>query len=297
MRPVWLVGSLGMLGRQTALEFERNRIPFRASDREVDVSDSDRLRTFAEGEKFGWIVNCSAYTAVDRAETEREEAFRVNALGAENLAAVTQRIGATLVHFSTDYVFDGTARRPYREDDSPRPLNVYGQSKLDGERRVAAVGGRYFIFRLSGLYGVFGNNFVATMLRRFADGGETGVVDDQVGSPTYAGLLAKNLVNLIRGGCEEYGTYHCSDEGQVSWFDFAVGIGKTALGTGLIRSRARVRPIGTRDYAAPAARPAYSVLDKEKVKKILRFDVRDWKANLEDFFGEYRKSGRQEEGS
>ena len=297
MRPVWLVGSAGMLGRQVALELERNRIPFRASDREVDVADSDRLRTFEEGEKFGWIVNCSAYTAVDRAETERGEAFRVNALGAENLAAVSRRIGATLVHFSTDYVFDGTQRRPYREDDPPRPLNVYGQSKLDGERRVAAVGGRYFIFRLSGLYGVFGHNFVATMLSRFAGNGEPRVVDDQVGSPTYAGLLAKNLVSLIRGGGEEYGTYHCSDEGQVSWFDFAVGIGEAALGAGLIRSRARVRPVGTREYAAAAPRPAYSVLDKEKVKQTLRFEIRDWKANLENFFGEYRNSGRQKEGS
>ncbi len=293
MRPVWLVGNLGMLGRQMTRELDRNRIPFHASDREIDIGDSDCLETFVRGKKIAWIVNCSAYTAVDRAESEREEAFRINALGAENLAEVSRKIGATLIHFSTDYVFDGMARRPYREDDPPRPLNVYGRSKWDGEKRVAALGGRYFIFRLSGLYGVFGANFVRTMLRRFAGGGPIRVVDDQIGSPTYAGLLAKNLVNLIRGGPEEYGIYHCSDEGGISWFDFAVSIGERALGAGLIQQKVPVQPIATCDYPTAAARPAYSVLDKEKVKKTLNFEVRDWKTNLESFFEEYRDFERQ----
>lgn len=295
-RPVWLAGSRGLLGRHLALALSQSRIEWHATDREVDIADWERVRAFAAGKRAGWIVNCAGYTAVDAAETDREAAFRANALGAENLARVAADTGAVLVHFSTDYVFDGEARRPYLEDDPPRPLSVYGESKLEGERRIAACGTAHFIFRLSGLYGLFGNSFVRTMLRRLRQQEEVRVVNDQIVSPTYAGLLAENLLNLMRNGPDACGTYHYSDAGRTSWFDFAVGIGEAAREWGLMEREALIRPVSTREYRSLATRPAYSVLDKEKVKRKLNFAVRDWKENLRDFFAAYRAADPQAEG-
>ncbi len=291
MRSVWLAGSRGLLGRQLALALGQSRIDWHASGREVDIADWDRVKAFAAGKKAGWIVNCAGYTAVDSAETESDEAFRVNALGAENLARIAADTGAVLIHFSTDYVFDGAGQRPYREDDPLRPLNVYGQSKLEGERRIAARGATHFIFRLSGLYGLSGGSFVLTMLRLLRRGKEIRVVNDQIVSPTYAGLLAENLMNLMRNGPDAYGTYHYSDAGRVSWFDLAVAIGEAARDCGLTGHEVPIRPVPTGDYPARAQRPAYSVLDKEKVKTRLNFTVRDWKENLRDFFAAYRRTG------
>jgi dTDP-4-dehydrorhamnose reductase len=279
-----------------ASALSQSRLDWHASDNEVDIADRERVNAFAGGRKAGWIVNCAAYTAVDSAETERDEALRVNALGAENLARIAADTGAVLVHFSTDYVFDGAAKRPYREDDAPHPLNVYGRSKLEGERRIAACGTPHFIFRLSGLYGLRGNSFVLTMLRLLRQGKEIRVVNDQIVSPTYAGRLAENLLNLIRNGSNAYGTYHYSDAGRISWFDFAVKIGEMARGCGLIEHDIPIRPVSTGDYRAQAPRPAYSVLDKKKVKSRLNFTVRDWKENLRDFFAEYQTADRRTGG-
>lgn len=283
---IWLVGAAGMLGRQLAGEFAARNLPFLASGREVDIRDRRALEGFVGRRRPAWIVNCAGYTAVDRAEDEPEAAFAVNALGVENLARLAAATGAAMVHFSTDYVFAGDRAGPYRETDEPRPLSAYGRSKLEGERRLAAVLDRHFLLRVSWLYGVHGPNFVHTMLRVFAEKEKARVVDDQFGSPTYAGALAANVAGLLQSGCERFGTYHCCDAGVISWFDFAVAIQELALQAGLIAKKIPVEAVATGAFPARAARPARAVLATARVRDELGFRLRPWRANLEEFFAE-----------
>ena len=283
---IWLVGAAGMLGRQLAGEFAARGIPVLASDREVDIRDAAVLAGFADGRRIGWIVNCAAYTAVDRAEDEPEAAFAVNAAGVENLARLAERQGAKLVHFSTDYVFAGDRAAPYREEDEPRPLSVYGRSKLEGERRLAACLQRFFLFRVSWLYGVHGANFVLAMLRVFRERDRARVVDDQFGSPTYAGRLAANVAGLVASGGERFGVYHYCDAGVISWRQFAGAIQELALRTGTIAREIPIEAVTTAAYGARAPRPLRALLDSGRVKEALGFTVRPWRANLEEFFRE-----------
>jgi len=283
---VWLLGDRGMLGRQIAAELQKNKMVFSASDREVDIGDMESLEAFCRGKKFSWIINCAAYTDVDQAEVESVAAFRVNARGAENLARLAARLGARLVHFSTDYVFDGRARRPYGEKDAPRPLSQYGASKWQGEQLLTANWQCVFIFRISWLYGIFGKNFVNTMLRLFREKNEVRVVNDQLGSPTYARALASNIVRLVAGNSERFGLYHYCDRGVISWYDFAVRIMEQALTCKLLDKKIPLLPIPSADFPALAVRPAYAALDSARAVGELAFEVRDWKINLDDFFDE-----------
>ena len=234
---IWLLGDRGMLGRQIAGELKKKDLTFSASDLEVDIGDFQSLKDFSRGKKISWIINCAAYTAVDQAEIESAAAFRINAAGVENLAKLAAGLGAKLVHFSTDYVFDGQNNRPYRENDQPRPLSQYGLSKWQGEKLLLARWQSIFIFRISGLYGVFGKNFVSTMLRLFREKTEVRVVNDQFGSPTYAAALARNVVNLIGADGERFGLYHYCDSGAISWYDFAARIMARALEYKLLENK------------------------------------------------------------
>lgn len=288
---IWLLGERGMLGRQIAGELRQKGLPFFASDREVDIGEPLALREYCRGKEISWIVNCAAYTAVDRAETESAAAFRVNAQGPENLARLAAGLGARLVHFSSDYVFAGDGRRPYRENDQPRPRSRYGMSKWQGEKMLAAAWTSVFIFRVSWLYGVFGGNFVKTMLRLFREKDEVRVVNDQFGSPTYAAALARNIVALIAGDCARYGLYHYSDAGVISWHEFALAIMECALRFKLIDRPVPVRPIPTAGFPTPAPRPAYSALDSSRALSELRFTQSDWKLNLEEYFREAAAAG------
>lgn len=283
---IWLIGERGMLGRQVAAALKNSGIDFSASDREVDIGDPAALKAFSRKRKYSWIINCAAYTAVDRAEADSQAAFRINAAGAENLARLAAGLGARLVHFSTDYVFDGCARRPYRENDAPRPLSQYGASKRQGEELLAANWQSAFIFRISWLYGIYGDNFVHTMLRLFREKDKVRVVNDQFGSPTYAGALAGNVVSLVAGDNDRYGLYHYCDSGVISWYDFAVRIMERALARGLLAKKIPLLPVTTADFPTRAVRPAYAALDSRKVVSELGFAVRDWRDNLEDFFEE-----------
>lgn len=275
-----------MLGRQLAGEFAARGVPVLASDREVDVRDAAALAGFVRSRAIGWIVNCAAYTAVDRAEDEPGAAFAVNAAGVENLARLAARLGAKLVHFSTDYVFAGDRAGPYREDDEPRPLSVYGRSKLEGERRLAARLERFFLFRVSWLYGVHGANFVHAMLRVFRERDRARVVDDQFGSPTYAAALAANVAGLVASGSESFGTYHYCDAGVISWRQFAGAIQELALRSGMIAREIPIEAVTTDAYGARAPRPRRALLDCGRVQRVLGFAVRPWRSNLEEFFRE-----------
>jgi dTDP-4-dehydrorhamnose reductase len=283
---VWLLGDRGMLGRQIAVELQKNGFAFSASDREVDIGDTESLEAFCRGKNISWIINCAAYTDVDQAEAESEAAFRVNARGVENLAKLAAKLGARLVHFSTDYVFDGRARRPYGENDAPRPLSQYGASKWQGEQLLTANWQSVFIFRVSWLYGVFGKNFVNTMLRLFREKNEVRVVNDQFGSPTYARTLASNIVRLVDSDSERFGLYHYCDRGVISWYDFAVHIMERALECKLLDKTIPLLPIPSVDFPSLAVRPAYTALDSSRAVSELAFDVRDWQISLDDFFNE-----------
>jgi len=213
---------------------------------------------------------------VDGCELEPDNAYRVNALGSRNVAVAAAKIGAKLVYISTDYVFDGAARRPYTEFDDTNPISVYGKSKLAGERYVAGLSNKYFIVRTSWPYGEHGHNFVKTMLRLAKEKNELTVVDDQVGSPTYTKDLARFIADLVH--TELYGTYHAANTGSCSWYRFARTIFEMA---GL--DHVKVRPISTSELNRPAPRPAYSVLDHYCIRLEGLPDLRPWEEALEEY--------------
>ncbi|MBW7460187.1 dTDP-4-dehydrorhamnose reductase, partial [Paenibacillus sepulcri] len=221
------------------------------------------------------VIHCAAYTAVDKAESEPDEAFRVNAAGTRNLAIASREIGAKLCYISTDYVFDGTSVIPYNEIDNTNPRTVYGKSKLAGEQAVTSLHDRYFIVRTSWVYGKYGNNFVKTMLKLGSEKDLLKVVHDQIGSPTYTLDLAHFLLELVRTEC--YGIYHASNTGICSWFDFAAAIFEES------GSAIKLEPCTTEDFPRPAPRPAYSVMDHSSIRVNGLTDLRPWREALIHF--------------
>ncbi len=286
---IWLIGNKGMLGTQLELRFRERGMEVAGSDREVDITDPAALEDFAKGKDIGWIVNCSAFTAVDKAESEEETARRINALGVGNIARLAAKLGAKVVHFSTDYVFSGKASAPLREDDPTEPISAYGRTKLEGERLLKEATEKYFLFRISWLYGVHGPNFVKTMIRLMKEKEFVRVVNDQRGQPTYVAALIDNIVSLVERDSAEFGVYHYGDEAEISWYDFAVEIQELAYETGLLAAKIPVQAIKAVEYPRPAAVPAYSVFDKTKVRTRLGFAVKPWKDNLAEFFKEWKK--------
>lgn len=246
----------------------------------VDVEDLDITRGPDVVSRFGeerpdFCINCAAYTAVDQAESEPGPARAINVDGPRNLARACNQYGVTLIHLSTDFVFDGQKNTPYRESDQPNPQSVYGRTKWEGEKAVADNLDAHYIFRTSWLYSGYGKNFMNTMLRLGNERDLTRVVDDQVGTPTYGGDLARVIVQLVTGKIRPgYGLYHYSNEGQASWFEFAREIFKQAGLPG------DVEPIGSEAFPTPARRPAYSVLSKEKFRSATGLSVPGWKASL-----------------
>ena len=217
------------------------------------------------------VVNAAAYTAVDRAESDRDAAFRANAEAPQRIAEACAARAALLVHYSTDYVFDGTGMRPYREDDATSPLGVYGESKLAGEDAIRASGARHMIFRTAWVYASHGKNFMRTMLRLAAERDELRVVADQIGTPTSAALIADVTASLLARPSERSGVWHLTAAGETTWHGFAKAIVAAAHTRGLIARVPRVLPISTAEYPTPAKRPAYSVLDTSRLRQ--EFDV------------------------
>ena len=238
---------------------------------ELDITDAEAVKDFVSSRKISTIINCAAYTAVDKAEDEPELARCINVDGPANLAAS----GAKIIHISTDYVFDGCGHRPYKPEDDASPVSVYGKTKLEGEKKVLERAETAVIIRTAWLYSEFGNNFVKTMRRLGAEKESINVVADQIGSPTYAGDLAEAIVNILpQLAPEKSGVYHFTDEGVCSWYDFATEIMEQF---GL---KCRVCPIPTEAYPTKAKRPFYSVLDKSKIKETFHLCIPHWKEGL-----------------
>jgi dTDP-4-dehydrorhamnose reductase len=280
---IWLVGNRGQLGADIEKLLYEGNVSFVASDLEVDITDAKAVEQFIRSRTIKWIINCAAYTAVDRAEEEKEKAFRINSNGAYNLAVAAKDIGAGIVYISTDYVFDGEKDGQYTEEDVPNPLSVYGKSKLEGETRTRETMDIHYIIRTAWLYGGRKGNFVATMLSLFKKGGEVRVVSDQYGSPTWTKDLAAAVLRVVESGAGEYGVYHYTGEGRTSWYGFAREIYEQGTSLGLLREKSVVVPIATSDYPTATRRPYNSCLSKERIRKAFGVAVPRWEDSLKNY--------------
>ena len=285
---IWLIGNEGMLGQEVEKLFKRKRLAYLASGKEVDITDYKALEKFGKDKKIKWVINCAGYTKVDKAEEEVDEAFRINKDGVRNIALFSAKRQIRLIHISTDYVFNGRQEGgavTYEEDDKTNPINIYGKSKLAGEEDIKNILERYFIIRTAWLYGLQGNNFVYTMLRLFKERDVVKVVEDQWGSPTYTADLAGAILKIIEDNSVSYGIYHFTNEGVTNWYEFAREIYRKSKKLGIIDSNKEVeiRGIETKEYPTPAQRPKCSWLSKEKIKRELNLDIRNWEDALTDF--------------
>lgn len=276
---VLVTGASGQLGsslRRLAGEKAAGRFLFTDVD-SLDICDAFAVETYVKEHEVGYILNCAAYTTVDKAEDNESLAAKINADAVRNLGRAAAASGAKVIHISTDYVFDGTSCRPYVETDATCPVSVYGRTKLAGEQALQEVCPQAVIIRTAWLYSEYGANFVKTMLRLGSEREEIKVVFDQVGSPTYAGDLARVMLDIVQAGRERRftpGIYHFSDEGVCSWYDFTVKIMQLA---GL---KSRIVPIESSEYPARAARPHFSVLNKGKIKRTYGEAIPHWEESL-----------------
>ena len=274
---ILVTGSNGQLGNEIrVLAADNERDTFFFTDvEELDITNKTAILEFAQDKRIDMIINCAAYTAVDRAETDEPLARLINALAVLNLGEVASETGARIVHVSTDYVFDGKAFVPYRETDEPNPVSAYGRTKLEGEQLLQQACAEAVIIRTAWLYSEYGNNFVKTMLRLGSERENLRVVYDQVGSPTYALDLARAIMKIVETDKWVPGVYHFTNEGVCSWYDFTVAI------HGLAGIECDVEPVRSEQYPTPTERPHYSVLDKQKIKETYGVAVPHWHDGLQ----------------
>lgn len=267
-----ILGKQGQLGQSFVHALEERGLPYFAPEEEdANILNSAALPALIEKSKAKILINCAAYTDVEKAEVHSKDAMAVNQEAVADLGFVCAQNKALCVHFSTDYVFSGQSYLPYRESDSPAPVNVYGHSKLHGELALAGSGAQYLIFRTSWLYSPYGNNFYSTIRRLGKEKSELQVVMDQIGTPTYAPYLARAVLDILPQFKPEHsGLYHLGDEGVASWYDFAYAIIKQE------DLPCHVLPISSADYPTKAKRPSYSVLSKEKVKQVFAVHLPHW---------------------
>lgn len=277
-----------MLGTEVEALLKEKKLPYLASDQEVDITNLDALKEFAAGKAICWIINCAAYTAVDKAEDKPELAFQINADGPRYVAEVAKNKGARLIHISTDYVFDGTKEGAYVETDAPNPLGIYGQSKYRGEINIRGILKEHFILRTAWLYGKNGGNFVQTMLRLFRERDAVRVLGDQWGSPTYAPDLASAILKIVHLDADAYGIYHFTNEGKITWYDFACEIYSVAKEEGFLAKDVSIQKIAMEDYPTKAKRPRNAYLSKEKIRSTFDIPVRLWQQGLHDFLNRGR---------
>ncbi len=278
MNNILVTGANGQLGseiKELSDEYEDNF--FFTDKKNLDISNEKAINAFIEVNNINTIINCAAYTAVDKAEEDTINADKINHLAVKYLAQAAKEKNIKLIHVSTDYVFDGTNHKPYTEDNNVNPNGVYGKTKLDGENAMQEINpANSIIIRTSWVYSSFGANFVKTMLRLAKERKELGVIFDQVGTPTYAKDLAKTILEIIpKINNEKIEIYHYSNEGVCSWYDFAKTIFE------LSGTECQVNPIETKEYPTPATRPHYSLLNKSKIKKEYNITIPYWKDSLD----------------
>lgn len=311
---IWLIGNKGMLGSEVKKRLQDAKLPFIGTDKEVDVTDASSLENFANGvltdsyypsdlphseRRITWIINCSAYTNVEKAEEDSELAEKLNAQGPLNIARLARKIGAKLIHISTDYVFNGKGKTPYTEETPKEPLGVYGKTKSQGEDAIQKEMNTYYILRTAWLYGFDGKNFVYTMTNAMQNHDSVKVVNDQKGTPTCAVDLAEVIIKIIaksnkakgffgKNSAPSFGIYHFTNEGETTWFEFTQEIYRLGKKYGRITNECAVNPCTTQEYGAKVERPAYSVLNKGKISKELKIKIPAWQTSLEKFIKNVR---------
>ena len=262
-------------------------MPFYATDIDCDITNYDTVISYLQDKAITHIINCAAYTAVDKAEDEEERAYTLNAIGPKQLALAASAIDATLIHISTDYVFDGKKENGYLESDPVNPISSYGRTKAAGEQYIQELTNKYYIIRTAWLYGLHGNNFVYTMLKLMNDRETLTIVHDQHGSPTHAKNLASFIVSLVtQNNTNEYGIYHYTNTGHTTWYEFACEIYKLGTAKGLITSPCAITPVDSSQYPTKAKRPNYSYLINTKGNDDLYCD---WRGALGEFLGMLNK--------
>jgi dTDP-4-dehydrorhamnose reductase len=299
---VWLTGARGMLAREIRAELERLGVDVVGTDLELDIADGPRVRELARARRFTHIINCAAYTQVDQAETDVSRALDANAEGPERLGHAACETGATLLHFSTDYVFDGEATAPYGEEDRCAPTTVYGRSKLEGERRLLSVARertaaplRLFIVRTSWLFGEGRSSFVSTMLRLMSERETLRVVDDQFGRPTFARDMAHAALTLIglrprpERPAPAPGLYHYANSGVTTWHGFATCILELCRSLGIPVRTTEVLPISSAEYPQPARRPKRAVLATQRIESALGYAPRPWQEALQEHLADLKR--------
>jgi len=273
---ILVTGSNGQLGKELkkiAPSFPQFDFIF-LSREDLPIHHFEMVRLYFKTYQPKYLINCAAYTAVDRAEQEKDLAFQVNGEAVGVLAAICKEQHCKFINISTDYVFDGTASFAYKEDSTTNPQSVYGASKLEGEKQALQFNPDSIIIRTSWVYSEFGKNFVRTMVKLMKEKGEINVVNDQIGAPTYAGDLAEAIIQIVSSEQWHPGIYNYSNEGVISWFDFAVAIKE------LTGSNCKINPIPTSQFPTPAKRPSYSVLDKKKIQDVYGIGLKNWKDSL-----------------
>ena len=283
MSEILITGSAGQLGNEISrlsVNYPGHNFIF-TDVKELNIANKPDIENFFNQRNIDFVVNCAAYTAVDLAEKEKELSALINSTAVKNLAQISAQFNATLIHISTDYVFDGKNYKPYDEDDPTNPISWYGKTKLEGEIHLKNFAKDAIIIRTSWLYSEFGKNFVKTIIKYAQERDFLNVVSDQVGTPTYAKDLAKSILHIISNykSGNSIQTYHFSNEGIISWYDFAKSIIE------LTNIKCIIIPIETKDYPTPTARPIYSVLNKAKIKTDYNIIIPYWRDSLIDCFG------------
>ena len=275
MKKILITGANGQLGNEMRELAKNSSHFFSFTDvAELDITNIDAIDTFFQQTKFDFVINCAAYTNVNKAESEEEIAFKLNAIAPENLAKISNKYNCKFIHISTDYVFDGTHCQPYVETDEVCPQSAYGRTKLKGEQLTMQANSNTAIIRTAWLYSTFGNNSVKTMMKYGQEKDTLTVVFDQIGSPTYAADLAEAIYSIIEAETFVPGIYHFSNEGVCSWYDFTKEILQLA------NIQCDVQPIESKDFPSPAKRPFYSLLNKKKIKETYKITVPYWKDSL-----------------
>jgi dTDP-4-dehydrorhamnose reductase len=276
MIKILVTGAAGQLGSCLKNKSkEQNTLDFVFLDsKALDITNSSQTEAVFSNHNFDYCINCAAYTAVDNAEVDHENAYEINVIGPKNLAEASNKFGVALIHISTDFVFNGSANTPYKETDLTVPLGVYGQTKLEGEYEIQSILDNYYIIRTSWLYSEFKNNFVKTMLKLGQEKDEINVVNDQKGTPTNANDLADVIINIIISKKKSFGLYHFSNLGETTWYGFAKAIfeiSKTVI---------KLNPVTSEAYVTKAPRPKYSVLDKNKISSVFNLNIPNWEDSL-----------------
>lgn len=277
MQNILVTGANGQLGRELQdIQFSYPSYSFFFfSKAELDITNEEQVRNAFNKVQPVYCINCAAYTAVDKAESETSAAFAINAEAVKLIAQLCSELGTRFIHISTDYVFDGTSSTPYKEDDQTNPVNTYGSTKLEGEKFCLSEDPQSIIIRTSWVYSQYGNNFVKTMLRLLTSKPELNVVDDQKGSPTYAADLAEAILSIISSEEWKPGIYNYSNEGEITWYQFAEAIKNR------IDSNCKLNPVPTSAYPTPAKRPQFSLLSKDKISRVFGISAKPWQDSLD----------------